>query len=271
MLYLAISSCARPDSASASSANSVDSALASSARILLSIRSSAGTGAGRPGARGGGPLRRGGPGGAGQREELLQGGQMVERVQRLDRGGDGDDELRVAAERVPGAEIIRVAPPPGALPRRGRLERGRLGGPAVVHGGGRVAEQLGRDHVGHHRRVIGRQFPADVPGQLGRLPAALPGSGHRPAQVFDDGPADRLGPARRPLDRERVQVGAVRVPAAVADRLHGRSDRGGDEFLLRRGGTLVRRGRRRPPGRALRPAVPRLLRPPPTARLRHAK
>jgi hypothetical protein len=40
MLYLAISSCARVDSASASSGNSVDSALASSARILPSIRSS---------------------------------------------------------------------------------------------------------------------------------------------------------------------------------------------------------------------------------------
>src|ERR1700722_8279461 len=108
MLYLAISSCARPDSASASPANSVDSALASSARMLLSIRSSAGTAVAAPpwaaGARLGGAVR-GCAGGAGQREEPLEGGQMVERVQRLDRGRDGGDELGVAAEPVPGAEI----------------------------------------------------------------------------------------------------------------------------------------------------------------------
>ena len=194
---------------------------------------------------------------------------MPEGVQRLDRGGDHGDELGIAAERVPGAEVVRVAPPPGAPPRGGRLERGRLGGPARVHGGVRIAEHLGRDHVGDHRRVIGRQLPAEVPGQLGRLPAALPGGRHRRAQVPDEGPADRLGPARRPLDREWVQVAAVGVCAAVADRLDGRPDGGRDQVLLRRSGSLVRRRRRLRGGRALLLADPRTVRLPPSARLCH--
>ena len=209
MLYLAISSCARPDRASASSANSVDSAFASSARILLSIRSSAGTalaGPARP-AAGSGAAARAVPGSGRSR---LHGGQMPECVQRLDRGGDGDDELGVTAERVPGPEVVRVAPPPGARPRRGGLEGGRLSGPAGVDGGGGVAEQLGRDHVGDHRRVIGRQLPADVPGELGRLPAALPGGRHRRAQVLDDGPADRLASSPAPA-RSRAGPGERRA------------------------------------------------------------
>ena len=161
MLYLAISSCARADSASASSANSVDSALASSARILPSIRSSAGSAfAAR---RGCAAWRR--PAG-----RCPAAGAAVSRTGRC----WNTCSVSIAVATAPTQSgIARQSPArrPGTRrrsPTRPRFplrrpaaarQRGHLGGPAGVHGGGGVAAHLVGDHVRDHRRVRGATAP----------------------------------------------------------------------------------------------------------------
>ena len=94
------------------------------------------------------------------------------------RGRDGT--MSGSRPGAPGAQIVGVTPPPGAFP--GAVARGAPGRPT---GGLRPPPRSPAARRRSCRRPSPRargKFPADVPGQLGGLPAALPRAGHRPAQ-----------------------------------------------------------------------------------------
>jgi len=153
MLCLAISSCARADSASASSGNSVDSAFASNARILPRIRVSASPIADDTAAR-----------------AVPAAGTTVPALADAAAGA-------TAQSRPAPLPALPLSGHPGTrrrFPTRLRTESRDLRGPAIAHRRGSVAAHLVGDHVSSHRRVRVAQFPAHVPDQLRRLPAVPP-------------------------------------------------------------------------------------------------
>ena len=146
---------------------------------------------------------------------------------------------------LPGAQVLGVAAPPHA-----RAQRRYLASPAAVDGARGIAAHLVRDHVGGHRRMPIAQLPADVPGQLGRLPAMPPGGGHRGTQETGDLPADGLRPPRRLLCGQQLQVHVAGALVAVADRAGRLANRGRHEFPLRRNAPLTGRPSEPCPGSA---------------------
>ena len=241
-LCLAISSCARADSASASSGNSVDSAFASRARICRGSAPSASLPAARPGAAH-----------ARQSTHPFPHGHVLRQVPRLDRDpqrfpfrGGAQDSASLPHQHL-GAEHRHLRRPASSTIAEG------------------VAAHLVRDHVSGLPGVRAAQFRADVP-------AAPPAPPCRRAAVTDRRRKPRSPGSRPASSRATAPPPAGRVPAdnalvTPADRIHRRVHcRHRRAPAATKSVPAWRRARAPPPRGAAPLALLVLLLPPVTAR-----